>query len=103
MMGIVGAVLITRWSYGLIRESAKVLLDRQANSKLVANLRDLIEKDGSDCVTDLHCWSIGPGIYAAEFAVVSHSPETPEYYKSLIPSNLGVVHANIEIHHCPDQ
>jgi cation diffusion facilitator family transporter len=102
LMGIVGAVLIIKWSYGLIRESAKVLLDRQANSALITELRDLIEKDGSDRVTDLHCRSIGPGIYAAEFAVVSDNPETPEYYKSLIPNSLGVVHLTIEIHHCPD-
>lgn len=102
MMGIVGAALISKWSYGLIRESAKVLLDRQANSTLITELRNLIEKNGSDRVTDLHCWSIGPGIYAAAFAVVSDSPETPDHYKSLIPSSLGVVHATIEIHHCPD-
>jgi cation diffusion facilitator family transporter len=102
MMGIVGAVLITKWSYGLIRDSAKVLLDRQASSTLIAELRNLIENDGSDRVTDLHCWSIGPGIYAADLAIVSDNAETPEYYKSLIPTNLGVVHTTIEIHHCPD-
>ena len=102
MMGIVGAVLITKWSYGLIRESAKVLLDRQANSILTTSLRESIENDGSDRVTDLHCWSIGPGIFAAEFAVVSDSPEAPEYYKSLIPGDLGIVHTTIEIHQCMD-
>lgn len=100
-MGLVGAALVARWSYGLIRESAKVLLDRQASSTLVDAVRNSIEHDSSDRVTDLHCWSIGHGIYAADLAVVSDEPQSANHYKSLIPSDLGIVHATIEVHRCP--
>lgn len=100
-MGLVGAALVARWSYGLIRESAKVLLDRQASSTLVDAVRNSIERDSSDRVTDLHCWSIGHGIYAADLAVVSDEPQSANHYKSLIPSDLGIVHATIEVHRCP--
>ena len=100
-MGLVGAALVARWSYGLIRESAKVLLDRQASSTLVDAVRNSIEHDSSDRVTDLHCWSIGHGIYAADLAVVSDEPQSADHYKSLIPSDLGIVHATIEVHRCP--
>ena len=100
-MGLVGAALVARWSYGLIRESAKVLLDRQASSTLVDAVRNSIERDSSDRVTDLHCWSIGHGIYAADLAVVSDEPQSADHYKSLIPSDLGIVHATIEVHRCP--
>ena len=99
-MGLVGAALVARWSYGLIRESAKVLLDRQASSTLVDAVRNSIERDSSDRVTDLHCWSIGHGIYAADLAVVSDEPQSADHYKSLIPSDLGIVHATIEVHRC---
>jgi len=99
-MGLVGAALVARWSYGLIRESAKVLLDRQASSTLVDAVRNSIERDSSDRVTDLHCWSIGHGIYAADLAVVSDEPQSANHYKSLIPSDLGIVHATIEVHRC---
>jgi len=99
-MGLVGAALVARWSYGLIRESAKVLLDRQASSTLVDAVRNSIEHDSSDRVTDLHCWSIGHGIYAADLAVVSDEPQSADHYKSLIPSDLGIVHATIEVHRC---
>jgi len=99
-MGLVGAALVARWSYGLIRESAKVLLDRQASSTLVDAVRNSIEHDSSDRVTDLHCWSIGHGIYAADLAVVSDEPQSANHYKSLIPSDLGIVHATIEVHRC---
>jgi cation diffusion facilitator family transporter len=99
-MGLVGAALVARWSYGLIRESAKVLLDRQASSTLVDAVRNSIERDSSDRVTDLHCWSIGHGIYAADLAVVSDEPQSADHYRSLISSDLGIVHATIEVHRC---
>ena len=59
--------------------------------------RESIEAATSDRVTDLHLWSIGHGIYAAEIAIASSEPKSSDYYKSLIPSKLDVVHATIEI------
>ena len=100
-MGLVGAALVSRWSYSLIREAAKVLLDRQANATLINVLRESIERESSSRVTDLHCWNVGPGIFATEIAVVSDRPQTPNHYKSLIPDDLGIVHATVEVHECP--
>lgn len=102
VMGIVGAVLVTRWSYGLIRETSRVLLDSQAEDHRVVALREAIEKNSNDRVTDLHVWSIGHGIFAAEIAVVSGDPKTPKQYKTLIPSELKIVHATVEVHHSGD-
>jgi cation diffusion facilitator family transporter len=101
-MGIVGAALVSPWSYGLIRDSARVLLDRQADEETVAAIRDSLERDSDDRITDLHCWSIGPGIYAADLAIVSDNPKSPADYRSRIPSELGIVHATIEVHRCRD-
>lgn len=98
VMGIVGAILVARWSYGLIRDTSKVLLDRQVEDDHVAELRSSIEGQSNDRVADLHVWSIGHGIYAAEIAVVSGSPKSPDQYKSLIPTNLRIVHATVEVH-----
>lgn len=102
LMGIVGAILVARWSYGLIRDASRVLLDRQADEHDVAALREAIEGKATDRVSDLHVWSIGHGILAAEIAVVSDKPRDPDYYKSLIPSQLNVVHATVEVHKCED-
>ncbi len=101
-MGIVGAILVTRWSYGLIRDSSQVLLDRQADEHHLTELRESIEGASSDRVSDLHIWSIGHGIYAAEITVVSHDPKTPDHYKSLISPKLNVVHATVEVHRCTE-
>ncbi len=101
-MGIVGAALVSRWSYGLIKDSARVLLDRQAGDDMLAAIRQSLETGSGDRVTDLHCWSIGPGIYAADLAIVSDDPRAPAEYRSRIPAEMGIVHATIEVHRCPD-
>jgi cation diffusion facilitator family transporter len=101
-MGLVGATLVARWSYGLIRDSAKVLLDRQADEKTVEAIKEALESGSGDRVTDLHCWSIGHGIYAADFTIVSDEPKLPDEYRSLLPKDLGIVHATIEVHRRPD-
>ena len=100
-MGIIGAALVTKWSFSLIRDSARVLLDRQADPVTVAELREAIEAESSTRISDLHCWSIGHGILAAEIALVSDRPQEPEYYKALIPQRLGIVHSAVEVHRCP--
>ncbi len=99
-MGIVGAILVTRWSLSLIRDSSQVLLDYQASETNTTAIREALEHDSTDRVTDLHLWSIGHGIFAAEIAVVSHEPRTPDYYKARIPDKLGVVHSTVEVHRC---
>jgi cation diffusion facilitator family transporter len=101
-MGIVGAVLVARWSYGLIRDTARVLLDHQAAGGHLAVLREAIEGNSTDRITDLHLWSIGHGIFAAEIAIISDEPRSPDYYKSLIPPKLDIVHATVEIQHCAE-
>jgi cation diffusion facilitator family transporter len=102
VMGIVGAALVTRWSYALIRETSRVLLDNQADEHHAVELKKVIEEHSTDRVTDLHIWSIGHNIYAAEIAIVSDHPKAPDYYKSLIPAKLKIVHATVELHRCLD-
>lgn len=99
-MGIVGAVLVARWSYGLLRDTSRILLDLQAGEPEVSGLLKSIEGTSSDRVTDLHLWRIGHDIYAAEIALVSDHPKSPDHYKSLISPKLNVVHATVEVHRC---
>ena len=101
-MGFVGAALVARWSFGLIKDSSGVLLDKEANDELVGELRRSIECNTSDRIADLHYWSIGHGIYAAEIAIVSDNPETPDRYKAMIPEHLNIVHATVEVHRCTE-
>lgn len=100
IMGVVGAILVARWSYGLLGTTAAVLLDRQAREKLQTTVREAIERDGDSRVTDLHVWSIGPGIYSAQIALVAHDPVGPDEYKGRIPESTGLVHISVEVQVC---
>jgi cation diffusion facilitator family transporter len=101
-MGIAGAALVARWSYGLIRDTGWVLLDRQVEEGRLTVLRDAIEVGSSERIADLHVWNIGHDIFALEMLIVSDAPKAPEYYKSLIPPQLGIVHATVEVHQWED-
>jgi len=98
VMGIVGAILVARWSIGLIRDTSGILLDHQAPGVILEQTRAAIENLDNNQITDLHIWSIGPGIYSASITVVSEVPKSPGHYKSLIPEGLGIVHTNVEVH-----
>jgi cation diffusion facilitator family transporter len=100
VMGIVGAILVARWSYGLLGSTSAELLDRQAPESLQEKIRAMLENDGDTQITDLHVWSIGPEIYSAQISVVAHNPATPEQYKARISTKLNLVHVAVEVHEC---
>jgi cation diffusion facilitator family transporter len=99
-MGIVGAAMVARWSWGLLRHTSRVLLDQQAPAAVRNAVREAIEAHEGDRIADLHVWSIGPDIYAAAIALVSYEPKPPAHYKELIPKELGIVHVTVEAHPC---
>ncbi|MFP4209257.1 MAG: CDF family Co(II)/Ni(II) efflux transporter DmeF [Wenzhouxiangella sp.] len=97
VMGIVGAILVSRWSWGLMKSTSAVLLDRQAPDDLLREVRTSLESDGDTKVTDLHVWSIGPGIHAAIVAVMAAQPASPDAYRARLPEGRGLVHVSIEV------
>ena len=64
VMGVVGAVVIARWAWSLLRDTAAVLLDT-ADPDLVSEIRACVEGPGDARVADLHVWQIGPDAHAA--------------------------------------
>jgi cation diffusion facilitator family transporter len=98
LMGIVGAVLVARWSIGLLHSTGVVLLDRQGPDDIRAMIQHRIENEDGNQVVDLHLWAIGPRMYSLVLAVVADNPRPPEHYKSLIPDRLGIVHSVVEVH-----
>ena len=100
-VGILGAILVARWSAGLLRDTSEVLLDRQGSDRTLESIRNSIEADGNARVTDLHVWSIVPGGYAAILTVVAPNPASPEDYKDRLPRGLRLVHVTVEVAKCP--
>jgi cation diffusion facilitator family transporter len=68
-MGIVGAIVIARWSWALVRDTAAVLLDT-ADQQLVGEIRLCVEGPGDARIADLHVWRIGPEAWAAIVDVI---------------------------------
>lgn len=101
VIGLVGAGLVAWWSVGLIRRTSAVLLDKQAPEAVRAAVKASIEAHDDNRISDLHVWSIGPGIYAAIISLVTHEVRSPESYKRLLPVELGIRHVTIEVHRCP--
>ncbi|MDR0279797.1 MAG: CDF family Co(II)/Ni(II) efflux transporter DmeF [Paucimonas sp.] len=69
LMGIVGALVIARWSWSLMKVTAGVLLD-QTDAHVAEEIRELVEQPGDARITDLHVWRVGPEAHAAIVSVV---------------------------------
>jgi cation diffusion facilitator family transporter len=101
IIGIVGAIVIARWSYGLIRSSAATLLDTVPDKELQSRIRERLET-GSDRISDLHLWQVGPGHHAAIVSIVADMPQLPQVYKSKLANLPGLSHVTVEVERCPD-
>jgi cation diffusion facilitator family transporter len=102
MMGIIGAILVSKWSIGLIKTTSDVLLDKQGMEGVKRQIKNALESNGDAAVTDLHLWSIGPDIYCLIIAILAKFPRSPVYYKKQLPSELGLAHVTIEVNQIPD-
>jgi cation diffusion facilitator family transporter len=99
--GVLGALVILRWSYSLMRDSGAVLLDVEPDPKLTSRIRERIEGGNADKITDLHVWRVGPGNFAAIISIVSDDPRAPEHYKALLQGIGHLAHVTVEVQPCP--
>ena len=97
LAGIIGACVIASWSYGLIRDTGAILLDRIPDSRLANEVRNLIESDGST-LADLHLWRLGPGHLGAIVSVCPKEGRTADYYRAKLARYRSLSHITIEIH-----
>ena len=65
LMGMVGAVLVAIWAYGLLRDAGRVLLDAEMDAPIVAKIRQTIAMFPAPAeIVDLHVWRVGRQKYA---------------------------------------
>lgn len=93
-MGLVGAAVVARWSWSLMRDSAAVLLDT-ADPVLAAEIRDRIEAPGDAVVVDLHVWRIGPAAHAAIVRIAGKT--APAAIRERLRPVHAVGHLTIEV------
>ena len=102
-IGIVGALVISRWSYGLLIDTSVILLDKNINQKNIRAIQRKIEADSDNRVSDIHVWKVGPLDYAAIISLVTHYPKNIEYYKRLVNDFKELSHVTIEVNECKDE
>lgn len=100
IMGIVGAAVITRWSFGLLKDTSAILLDRNLDEEQKAAIITAIERDSDNRVADLHLWKVSSAHFAAIISIVTHYPKDPNYYKSLLSEFHDVPHIVVEVNPC---
>lgn len=91
LMGIVGGIVIGRWSWTLMRDTASVLLDT-TDRHVEEEMREALAADGIT-VSDLHVWRIGPD---ARAAIVSVRGASPEAIRARLAPIDEVVHLTVE-------
>jgi|SRR5450830_77315 cation diffusion facilitator family transporter len=97
LAGIVGALVIANWSYGLIRQTGSILVDASADTRIEGKIRTVIDEAG-DKLVDLHVWRLGPGHLGAVVSVVSReSDRTSQFYHQHLAQFKGLSHLTVEV------
>ena len=102
LMGIVGAVIITRWGWGLVLQTAPVLLDASIDAGVKQRVEQLIESDGSSSISDLHIWKVSSQHYAAMVTVISHQGKSSLDYRQQLSAFPQLAHVTVETIECDD-
>ncbi|AMG38828.1 CDF family Co(II)/Ni(II) efflux transporter DmeF [Achromobacter xylosoxidans] len=100
-MGVVGALVIARWSWGLIRDAGTVLLDATPQSGRMRRDIEQALDAGDGEIADLHVWQVGPGHYAAIVSLVTRDPRDSAFYKAKLAHIAGLSHLTVETQACP--
>ena len=99
-MGLIGAGVIAKWVWGLVSDTGSILLDGGINPQIKLDITTAIEEDADNRVTDLHVWHLSPHHLAATIALVTHYPQAPEHYKTLLDRIPHLSHVIVEVNPC---
>jgi cation diffusion facilitator family transporter len=98
VMGIAGAVLVTVWAWGLLRDTGRVLLDAEMDAPVVAEIREVIAEDPhAATINDLHVWRVGKGKYAVVLGLQTPDVVDSSYYREALAIHEELVHVTVEI------
>ncbi len=96
LAGIVGALVIASWAFGLIRDTGGILLDMTPDHEMAAKIRQMIEGEGDD-LADLHLWRLGPGHLGAIICVGTKAAHGPDHYRAKLSRFKALSHLTVEV------
>ncbi len=96
-IGIVGALVIANWSWGLIKDTGSTLLDYLPEDEdLPQEIAEIIVREGGE-IADLHVWQLGPGHHGAIVSIIAEQPQAPSYYRNKLAAIHDLSHVTVEV------
>jgi cation diffusion facilitator family transporter len=100
VMGIVGSIVIARWSWSLLRDTAAILLDK-TDEHVTEEICEILESHGDAQIADLHVWQIGPEARAAIVSVRTKAGITADTIRERLAPVHEIPHLTVELAcHC---
>ncbi len=100
VVGLVAAFVIGRWALGLLRDTARALVDATADEALRDAVRAAVESDHDAKIADLHVWQVGPEAWCAAISLVADAPLTAAEYRTRLKPLHQLRHITVEVHRC---
>jgi cation diffusion facilitator family transporter len=103
LVGIVGALVIASWAYGLVKGSALVLLDAEDDPDLARDIKALVEREAGALVSDFHLWRLGPGHRGLIVSLIGGGAADNERIKRILVERYpSLSHVTVEVAVCAD-
>ncbi|MGL6315732.1 CDF family Co(II)/Ni(II) efflux transporter DmeF [Vibrio sp. WXL103] len=96
IMGMVGAVVIGKWTFNLLAQTSPILLDENIDEAYCQRIRDTLSPYGD--ITDLHIWKITGHHYSAAITIDSRSDLSIVDYKKKLAEFDKIKHLTLEVH-----
>lgn len=96
VMGMVGALVISKWTINLLRQTSPILLDENIDEIYSQQIRAELAPFAD--VTDLHIWKVSGHHYSAAITLVSHSELSLDEYKQKLRKFDKINHLTLEVH-----
>ncbi|WP_024940737.1 CDF family Co(II)/Ni(II) efflux transporter DmeF [Xanthomonas arboricola] len=102
IMGVLGAVLVTVWAWGLLRSTGRVLLDAEMDAPVVEEVKQVIaELPHAIDIGDLHVWRVGSDRYACVVSLVTAADIDADLVRAALQIHEELVHITVELQRPP--
>lgn len=98
VMGIVGAVMVAVWAFGLLRDTGRILTDAEMDAPVVEEIREVIRASPVPAeIVDLHVWRVGRGKYACIISLAVQGAAAPDDFRRQLSIHEELVHVTVEV------
>lgn len=96
VMGMVGALVIAKWTMNLINQTSPILLDENIEQTYRQSITDELAPFAT--VTDLHMWKVSGHHYSVAMTLEANCDKTIAEYKQMLLKFDKIDHLTLELH-----